>query len=413
MKEDSSANVSAQEPGALRNLAMVCLGLTSAFIAQTMLLLAVPLQALELGASASLVGLVLSAPYLLPLVFAIPLGGVVTRVGPQKIFFIGAGGMMLGPWLSVALPTFGGLVATQVVVGLAHVIMVIAAQSVVAGLGRGRTLERYFGWYTMCLSGGQLIGPLLAGRMIDTLSMGWVFATIGTLPALGLVSACYFIGNAQRGHCTPRSLLGYRAQASLLRHNSGAQMSIAVTVAVLFALGAHGAFLPVYLEELAFSATLIGALVSLRALAAMLIRSIMPQVIQAMGGRSRTMIASVAAVAMGLMFTGTTGSVVLLAVLAILVGLGSGISQPLSMVILAEHVPSGQRSSALGMRLMGNRGAQVMAPLVLGVMAEVAGFTLTFLIAGVALLGVLVLVVRLAPAFDRAEQEQEQASQAA
>lgn len=411
MKEDSSANVSAHEPGALRNLATVCLGLTSAFIAQTMLLLAVPLQALELGASPSLVGLVLSAPYLLPLVFAIPLGGVVTRVGPQKIFFVGAGGMMLGPWLSVALPTFGGLVATQVVVGLAHVIMVIAAQSVVAGLGRGRTLERYFGWYTMCLSGGQLIGPLLAGRMIDTLSMGWVFATIGTLPALGLVSACYFIGNARRGHCTPRSLLGYRAQASLLRHNSGVQMSIAVTVAVLFALGAHGAFLPVYLEELAFSATLIGALVSLRALAAMLIRPIMPQVIQAMGGRSRTMIASVAAVAMGLMFTGTTGSLVLLAVLAILVGLGSGISQPLSMVILAEHVSSGQRSSALGMRLMGNRGAQVMAPLVLGVMAEVAGFTLTFLVAGVALLGVLVLVVRLVPAFDRAEQEK--ASQAA
>ena len=405
MKEDMRDNTLRQEPGSLRNLTLVCLGLTSAFVAQTMLLLAVPLRALELGASPSLIGVVLSAPYLLPLVFAIPLGGVVTRVGPQRVFFIGGIGMVLGPWLSVAATTFSGLIATQVIVGLAHVVMVIAAQSVVATLGRGRTLERYFGWYTMCLSGGQLIGPLLAGRMIDTLSMNWVFATIGSIPAIGMVSACFFVGAARRGHRASGSLLGYRAQASLLRHNSGVQMSIAVTVAVLFALGAHAAFLPIYLEELTFSATLIGALVSLRALAAMLIRPIMPQAIEAMGGRSRTLIASVAAVALGLMFTGTTGSVALLATLAILVGLGSGISQPLSMVILAEHVPAEQRSSALGMRLMGNRGAQVIAPLVLGVMAELVGFTLTFLLAGGALLAVLAVVIRLAPAFDQAERD--------
>lgn len=405
MREDVHDNASQQAPGALRNLVMVCLGLTSVFIAQTMLLLAVPLRALELGASPSLVGFVLSAPYLLPLVFAIPLGGVVTRLGPQRIFFIGASGMMLGPWLSMVSPTFGGLVATQVVVGLAQVVMVIAAQSVVAGLGRGRTLERYFGWYTMCLSGGQLIGPLMAGHMIDTLSMSWVFATIGGLPVIGLVSACFLVDNTRRAPRTPRSLLGYRAQASLLRHNSGVQMSLAVTVAVLFALGAHAAFLPVYLEELTFSATLIGALVSLRALSAMLIRPIMSRVIEVMGGRSRTMVASVAAVSLGLMFTGTTGNVALLAILAVLVGLGSGISQPLSMVILAEHVPAEQRSSALGMRLMGNRGAQVMAPLVLGMIAELVGFTLTFLLAGGVLLAALAVVVRLAPAFDRAERD--------
>ncbi|MCE9680917.1 MFS transporter [Halomonas alkalisoli] len=395
----------APDRSAIRNLVMVCIGLTSVFVAQTMLLLAVPLRALELGASPSLVGVILSAPYLLPLMFAIPLGGIVTRIGPQKVFFIGAIGMMIGPWMSLLAPTFGGLLATQITIGLAHVVMVIAAQSVVAGLGRGRALERYFGWYTMCLSGGQLIGPLLAGRMIDTLSMGWVFATIGAIPAIGLVSSCFFVGNARHGHTTPRSLLGYRAQASLLRDNIGVQMSIAVTVAVLFALGAHAAFLPVYLEELTFSATLIGVLVSLRAMSAMLIRPIMPQLIQALGGRARTMITSVAAVAMGLMWTGMTGSVVVLAILAILVGLGSGISQPLSMVILAEHVQPEQRSSALGMRLMGNRGAQVLAPLVLGVMAELVGFTLTFLLAGAALLAVLVIVVRLRPAFEQAEAD--------
>ena len=255
----------------------------------------------------------------------------------------------------------------------------------------------------MCLSGGQLAGPLLAGYLIDTISMNGVFVVISAVPAIGLVSSCFFVGNARSGHATPRSLLGYRAQASLLRENVGVQMSLTVTIAVLFALGAHGAFLPVYLEELTFSATLIGILVSLRALTAMLIRPIMPQIIQVLGGRARTMIASVAAVAMGLMWTGMTGSVLALAVLAIMVGLGSGISQPLSMVILAEHVHPDQRSSALGMRLMGNRGAQVLAPLLLGIIAELVGFTLTFLFTGTLLLAMLVIVVRLRPRFDQAE----------
>lgn len=393
----------APSPQAIRNLVMVCIGLTCVFVAQSMLLLAVPLRALQLGASPSLVGVILSAPYLLPLVFAIPLGGIVTRVGPQKIFFIGASGMVLGPLMSVAVPTFSGLLATQITIGLAHMLLVIAAQALVAGLGRGPALERYFGWYTTCLSGGQLIGPLLAGYLIDRWSMSVVFIVVGVIPAAALISSCYFVGSARRGHATPRALLGYRAQASLLRDNVGVQMSIAVTVAVLFAMGAHAAFLPVYLEELTFSATLIGILISLRAFASMLIRPVMPQVIRFLRGRTNAVIASMLSVAMGVMWTGMTGSVIALSVLAILVGLGSGISQPLSMVLLAEHVPAEQRSSALAMRLMGNRGAQVSAPLVLGVIAELIGFTLTFLFTGVALLGVLMIVLRLRPAFERAE----------
>lgn len=403
MKEDNHGNALQQEHGALRTLVMLCIGMTSIFVAQTMLVLAAPLRALELGADPTLVGVILSAPYFLPLVFAIPLGGIVTRVGSQKVFIIGAIGMMLGPWLSLAIPTLSGLIATQITIGLAHVVMVIAAQSVVASLGCGQALERYFGWYTMCLSCGQLIGPLLAGRMIDTLPMSWVFATIGGIPVIGLVSSCYFIGNVHHGHATSRSMLGYRAQASLLRDNVGVQMSIVVTIAVLFALGAHASFLPVYLEELNFSATLIGVLVSLRALSAMLIRPIMPYLIQAMGGRARTMIASVAAVAVGLMWIGMTSSVAALAVLAVLVGLGSGVSQPLSMVILAEHVQPEQRASTLGMRLMANRGAQVLAPLVLGVIAEQVGFASTFLVAGTVLLIILAIVIRLCARFERAE----------
>ena len=57
------------------------------------------------------------------------------------------------------------------------------------------------------------------------------------------------------------------------------------------------------------------------------------------------------------------------------------------------------------MRLVGNRTAQVTAPLLLAAIAKLAGFTLTFPLACMEQLVVLVLVAHLAPTFDHAERE--------
>jgi MFS family permease len=239
--------------------------------------------------------------------------------------------------------------------------------------------------------------------MIDTLPMPWVFTTVGLFPLVGLLCACFMVGPVCQQRGTTRALLSYRAQISLLRNNVGVQISIAVSIVVLFALGAYSAFLPLYLAELTFTATLIGTLVSLRALSAMLVRPIMSLLIRILGGRSNTLIATVAAVTMGVMWTGTTDSIVILAMLSVLVGVGSGVSQPLSLVIISEHVEPERHSSALGMRLMGNRGAQVLAPLVMGLLANSVGFTWTFLIAGAILLAVSGIIMQFIPTFNRAE----------
>jgi len=136
--------VNYQDSG-LRNLVLVCLGLTLAVASQNMLLLAAPLRAINIGVSPAVIGIVLSAPYLLPMLLAIPLGDRVTRHGPQRMFAIGAIGMIVGPLVSFTVNSLSALLITQLTVGLAHVVMVISAQSAVATLGQGKKLERYFG----------------------------------------------------------------------------------------------------------------------------------------------------------------------------------------------------------------------------------------------------------------------------
>lgn len=393
----------------MTNMIAICLGLTSAFMVQTMLLIAVPLYALELGSSPLLVGIILSFPYLLPLILAIPLGGVITRFGGKRIVVAGAVGMAAGPWVIALFPGYAGLIVAQLIIGIAHMVMVLAGQSIISGLGHGKALEKYFGWYATCLSGGQLVGPLLAGWLIDLHGIELSLVVMGWIGLVGVVCGIFLTGSAKEGQTPERSLLGYRAQARLLKTNPGVKISIALTVAVMFALGAHGSFLPVYLESLSVSATVIGALVSLRAFCAMAVRPFMSPVIELLGGRPAAMVWSSVFVALGLMFTGVAGDIYVLGALAVLVGIGSGISQPLSMVVLAEHVPVAQRSSALGMRLMGNRGVQFLAPLILGILAETASFGLTFFVGGLFVFAFVAVIVFLIPDFKRAMSEKKRA----
>ncbi|HEY8417415.1 MAG TPA: MFS transporter, partial [Limnochordales bacterium] len=78
--------------------------------------------------------------------------------------------------------------------------------------------------------------------------------------------------------------------------------------------------------------------------------------------------------------------------LSILIGIGIGASQPLTIVAVADHVEQGKQGVALGLRLAANRTAQLVNPVIFGLVAEAAGFAATFLTAGllISLVGAMV-----------------------
>lgn len=397
-------------PQAYRDLIVVSLALSLAMLANTMLLLTVPFKALELQVSPAMIGLIVAAPYVLPLVLAIPIGGFVGRVGAKKIILAGALGMAAGPVCSLLSPSLIGLLANQIIAGMSNMVLIIAAQSLVSGLGQGRVLERCFGWYTTCMSAGQLLGPLLAGYLIEHYSLRLSFVAIALIPLLSFISALFFSAHANQGVASQRGHAGYAAQWRLLRTNPGVQLAIIMSSVSLFIMGVHAGFMPIYLEGLAISASVIGVLLSLRALTSMLVRLVMSRMIDWLGGRTRSIRIGVVVVTGALMLTGLAGDqIALLALLTIAIGVAGGISQPLSMVILSESVSREQRSPSLASRLMGNRLAQAAAPVMVGFLAELYGFPVAFaLSAGILLLLFLVWSwrVRLGSGFrvDRGEE---------
>ncbi|MGY6566080.1 MAG: MFS transporter [Halomonadaceae bacterium] len=371
-----------------KEFACICLSLGVAFLVQTMLLVAVPLSAIELGATPLALGLLVSAPYVLPLFLAMSFGSLVARWGSARPLKLGAAGMVLGVGLLAVLPGFVGLIAGQLVIGLAQLMMVISAQTAVTYFGKGAKLERYFGWYTTFLSLGQMLGPLLAGWIIDY--RGGPSSAIHTAFLLSLVSlVAIFITNQRKGHGGNKQSVGLREglkrQLVLVKHTHGVQLSMIASLAAMLALGAHASYLPVYLESLALSGTTIGFIVSLRALSSMSVRPLTSMAVRFLRGRYATMSWTMAFMASGLLLTGLTGDFYLLCFFAILVGVGVGLSQPLSMVVIAEEVLEEQRAHALALRLMVNRAMQFLAPLLLGLATQLAGFTVAYFLCGVLL----------------------------
>ncbi|KAA1174449.1 MFS transporter [Marinobacter salinexigens] len=389
-----SRDVRSSEDDARQSFIAVCVSLTFCFVVYSMLLVTVPVYGLELGASPLMLGVVLSSQYLLPLLLAIPLGGVVARMGGRVNLIAGGLVMVAGLMVVQLVPGYPGLIIGQLLVGLAHLQMVLSAQTVISSLGSGSKLENYFGWYSTWLSGGQVIGPLLAGAWIESFGgVGNLFLVMALIAQLGCVTAFWLTGEATRGIAVSRAQSGFRAQAALMRRNTGVQMSVAVTVAGMFALGVYGSYLPVYLHSLEVSAALIGVLVSLRAGVSMLIRPFIPRIIQAAGGREKATVLALAALALGLGGLGFAGGATVVILLSILVGIGGGLSQPLSMVVLAESVAREQRSGALGMRLMANRAIHFLAPLWFGALLELAGFGVSFALSGLVVAGIAYLLI--------------------
>jgi MFS family permease len=67
-----------------------------------------------------------------------------------------------------------------------------------------------------------------------------------------------------------------------------------------------------------------------------------------------------------------------LAALSVVAGLGMGFGQPLSMTLVVQLVPENARSTALAVRLTGNRIGQVATPAVAGLIAGSRGAASVF-----------------------------------
>jgi MFS family permease len=379
---------------------LLSLAMGTSTVGQSMLGTAVPLFAVALGLAPVWVGVLVALPNALPVVLAMPAGRWVDRGGAGRWLAVGTAGMASAPLLLVLAPAATSLAVAQLLIGVFQLFAALASQSFVADLANGRSLERNYASYATLLSAGRLVGPLLAGVAIDARGFPAAFQVAAAVSLLTFALAWTIrrsVGGPGAARATGSPVLGARAALG----NVGVQLAVLSSAGVFVAISVHQAFLPVALQQQGYAATTIGALISLGALSAVVVRPLMPFLSRAFGGPARTLVVAMGSVAIGVGLMGVAGSLPVFVVLVAAMGFGTGIGLPLSLVTVASHVDPRQRGAALGLRLSLNRAAQLVMPVIVGAVIGAAGFGVGFGVAGATLLALVAAVVARVPAFER------------
>ncbi|MEV8342820.1 MFS transporter [Streptomyces niveus] len=378
---------------------------------------AVSYRALALGADERAVGVIAGVYALLPLFAAVPLGRRTDRGRCVPLLAVGAVLIGVGCGLSGTAGSLAALAAWSGVMGLGHLCFVIGAQSIVARRSSPAEQDRNFGHFTIGASLGQLVGPVAAGLLVSghdgamgrtsalalVVSAGVAAVSLTCLRRIEapVIPAGTTTGPGKkpkrRGKTEPakKSKPGKVSVWRILR-TRGVPSGILVSLAVLSATDILTAYLPVVGEERGISPTVIGVLLSLRAAAAIACRLVMTPMIQRMG---RTVLLTGSCLLGGLLCAGIALPVPVWGLALMLVALGFclGVGQPLSMTTVVRAAPEEARSTALALRLTGNRLGQVAAPASAGLVAGVAGTGAPFMMLGLLLLGAAGLGVRSTP----------------
>ena len=89
--------------------------------------------------------------------------------------------------------------------------------------------------------------------------------------------------------------------------------------------------------------------------------------------------------AIGLGTTSICRTIALLVVNSVFIGLGTGMAFPLSQATVFESAPPDRKGIAMGVRMTGNRLAQMSGPLLFGVVTQFFMISTAFWVAGLIL----------------------------
>ncbi|MBR7672942.1 MFS transporter [Streptomyces daliensis] len=365
---------------------------------------AVSYHALALGADARAVGVVTAVYALLPLAVAVPLGRRTDRGRCGPLLPLGVALIAAGCALSGTADSLGPLAAWSALMGLGHLAFVIGAQSLVARQSGPGEHDRNFGHFTIGASLGQLVGPLLAGWLVGGGTGASGGADGASAGAAGLDGSFALFASGALALCAVLSLWRIEDRAvvaraardagegegpvpvsSILRAR-GVPAGIFTSLAVLSATDVLTAYLPVVGEERGIAPALVGVLLSLRAAASVASRLVLPPM-AAWLGRQTLLVVSCLLGAVLCVLLAVPVPVWALALALVLLGFCLGVGQPLTMTTVVQAAPVGARSTALALRLTGNRLGQVAAPAGAGLVAGVAGAAAPFVLLGALLLG--------------------------
>jgi MFS family permease len=337
--------------------------------------LAVPLFAVDRGATPFIVGTVVALYAALPAVLALPAGRMTDRLGFKKPLIFGTGGVFTALMLPFLWPSLGMLYFTAALLGVAFMAFQLATQTLAGAIAEPSQRARNFSLLSLGFALANFSGPLLAGFLIDNIGYARTFCALAIplIPAM-IIAA---LGSRWIPHVQTTSGAVRGSALDLLKITDLRNTLIASGI-ISSAWDVYQFFMPIYGRAQNLSATAIGAVMSAFAVAIVIVRTVLPFATRRAGDAQMLTYSMFVACAAFCLFP-LFHSAWTLAAASFLLGIGCGCGQPLSMTLVFNATPHGRAAEATAMRITVNQVTHLAIPLVFGAVGSFAGYAAVFL----------------------------------
>lgn len=341
--------------------------------------LAAPLWALREGYSAAAVGLLVALFALTQVFLALPAGRYVDRRGLRRPVGGAVAATCLGAGLAAAWPVFPVMCLAALLAGGASGAVIIAVQRHAGRAVHDATeLKRVFSWLSIGPAVSNFIGPFAAGLAIDHAAgapgslQGYraAFVLLAVLPLLGWW-AVRGVPELPPAPAAATAGDGPRRAWDLLQDAPFRRLLI-VNWMISSCWDVHAFAVPLLGHERGLSAAVIGTIFGAFAVAATVVRMLMPFA----AGRLREQAVMAGALVATAVLFGVypwLGSAWAMGLCSVLLGLVLGTGQPMVMSLLHQITPQHRQGEALGLRLMAINASSVLMPLLFGSAGAVVG----------------------------------------
>ncbi|MGN6561487.1 MAG: MFS transporter [Thermomicrobiales bacterium] len=362
---------------------------------QGMLVPTLPFYAKDLGASGSLIGLIVAAAGLGTLATDLPAGIVIGRLGRRPAMLMGAGLVAISTIIAGLWANVPGLILLRLLAGAGTALWALSRHAYITDVTqpaqRGRSIAVFGG----INRAGSLLAPALGGVLGKLFGLGAPFIVAGILAAGTAGIAFIFVPETGM---SSQFKAGHKMRWGLVRgmlRTNWRDISAAGSAQVFAQIIRSGRqlLIPLYGSTIGLDVLTVGGIVS--AAAALDVSMFLPAgFLMDRFGRKVAAVPSFLVMALGMLLVARAADYQGLLLAASVIGFGNGLGSGTMMTLGADLAPPGAVGEFLGIwRLIGDTG-QSAGPLIVGPTTEALGAAASaILLSGVGLLAALTLAI--------------------
>jgi MFS family permease len=340
--------------------------------------LVMALLAIELGASPLSIGLMVALYAVPPLLLGIYSGKVSDRYGVWPPMTYGTVLCACGLLLPYVWQHVAALYLSAAVIGIGFVFYNVSVQNLTGAWGPRATRAKNFSTLSLGYSISSFAGPLAVGYTIEYVSHGAAYLLL-TLSSLVAVAVLLF-WRKLKAFKLPPPAAGTHSTLDLLRLP---ELRKTLVIGALVSTGwdLYMFYLPIYAHSIGLSASTIGMIIGVFAVATFIVRLVLPRLTARYTSPRVLAISMFGGAAMFAVFPFVRDAW-LLASLSFGIGLALGCGQPVTLLLSYNRSPAGRTGQVTGIRFALNHISHTTVPIVTGALGSAFGAAPAFILIG-------------------------------